>query len=56
MRYDLVADPEGKVKQILARWATEAGAESSWLQPADLLVIPAVISALAEGPGAASCG
>jgi hypothetical protein len=44
-------DPEGRVKHILAKWATEGSAEPSWLQPADLLVILAVIAGLAKGAG-----
>jgi hypothetical protein len=51
MAYDLVTDPEGRVKHILAKWATEGSAEPSWLQPADLLVIPALIAGLAKGAG-----
>jgi hypothetical protein len=51
MSYDVVTDPEGRVKHVLAKWANEGSAEPSWLQPADLLVIPAVMSALAKGAG-----
>jgi hypothetical protein len=51
MDYDLVVDPDGFVHHVLAGWSTEAAVEPSWLQPADLIMIPKAIIGLVRGAG-----
>jgi hypothetical protein len=42
---DVVADTDGTVHAVLAQWNSE-NAQSSWLQPADLIEVPKLIATL----------
>jgi hypothetical protein len=49
--YDVVVNPEGRVQQVLGAWSAERAVEPSWLQPADLIMLPEAIVGLIRGAG-----